>query len=202
MALSFDLPDLDFCGVISSGEYRDALCEISGVIGLDSEIVDEFAQAIVPYEGREDTDIRHELRVEYTRLFVGAPVPPLPFSEGVWRAKERGEKERLLIVNDDTMAIEAFMKACGIFAIKRNQEAIDNIYTECEFMQYLLLTDTFPDDFEYTPDQAYEKFFHEHMEDWIPAFCDQVVEMTELDFYRGLAKTLKSFILLQSENYK
>ena len=37
-------------------------------------------------------------------------------------------------------------------------------------------------------------FLEEHITKWVPRFCDKVIDMAELDFYRGIARMTKGFI--------
>ena len=196
LSLSFKCPDARFCEIVRSGEYRDAYLEIAGIVGLDQDVVDQTSRVLEDMEKREADELLHELRVEYTRLFVGAPHSVVSLSEGVWRARKRGDTVVLAVINNTTISVEQYMKSCGVFASKTNREPIDNIDTECDFMQYLLTKKAFSDNIERTPDQAYAEFLREHMSGWVPGFAEQVEQATQLDWYKALAKSLGAYVRL------
>lgn len=194
MGLSFSYPDRKFLDLIQSGEYKDAYLELAGLVGLDEETVADMTATLDDMAQRDAEELFHELRIEYTRLFVGAPRPLVSLSEGVWLGHKRGDKVVLAMVNGSSMAVEKFMKSCGIFPSKTNREPIDNIYTECEFMQYLLTKPSFPEDFVRTPMEAYDYFLKEHMAKWVPGFAEQVQKTTEMAWFASLARAISAYV--------
>jgi TorA maturation chaperone TorD len=42
-------------------------------------------------------------------------------------------------------------------------------------------------------------FFQEHIAQWVPGFCDKVVELAELDFYRDFARMTKALVEIDSQ---
>lgn len=196
MALSFSYPDREFMDLIQSGKYKDAYLELAGLVGLDEQTISDMTATLDDMAQRDTEELFHELRIEYTRMFVGTPKPLVSISEGVWLAHKRGDGVVLAVINKGTIAVERFMKSCGIFPSETNREPIDNIYTECEFMQYLLTKPTFPDDFVHTPSEAYDLFLKEHLAAWIPGFAEQVQEITELAWFGSLVRTMSSYVKL------
>ncbi|WP_165046042.1 molecular chaperone [Adlercreutzia sp. ZJ138] len=196
MGLSFSYPDRKLLGLIQTGEYKDAYLELTGLVGLDGKTISDMTATLDNMTQRDAEELFHELRVEYTRLFVGTPKPLVSLSEGVWLGHKRGDNVVLAIINGSTIAVEKFMKSCGIFPSKTNREPIDTIYTECEFMQYLLTKSSFPEDFARTPIEAYDYFLKEHMAKWIPGFAEQVQEITETAWFASLVRTMCAYVEL------
>ncbi len=196
MGLSFSFPDRKFLDLVQSGEYKEAYLELAALVGLDDAVVSDMTATLDGMAARDSEELFHELRVEYTRLFIGTPKPAVSMSEGVWSANKRGDKVVLAVINGTTISVEKFMKSCGIFPSKTNREPIDNIYTECEFMQYLLTKPAFPEDFVRTPEEAYRDFLGEHMAKWVPGFAEQVQETTEVAWFGSLARTMGSYVEL------
>jgi TorA maturation chaperone TorD len=38
-------------------------------------------------------------------------------------------------------------------------------------------------------------FLREHIMEWVPGFCERVADMAEFDFYRGIARMTKGFVV-------
>ncbi len=141
LALSFRYPDLALAEAVATGEWFEAARELADALGLElPEGFGEGLPACVQGSAVPDAEaveaLRRALRVEATRLFVGAPVPACPPYEGIHRAQADGV-QALLFVNPYSMDVERFMRSCGLGHPEGTNEPLDHIATECEFMQYL-----------------------------------------------------------------
>lgn len=202
MALAFRLPDKVLAKAVSSGEWRDAALELTDVLGVGlPEGWDEGLDAAL---SREADSLMHELRVEHTHLFLGAPDPVVSPYEGVWAAMDDGVQP-LLFVNPKSMAVERFIKACGLGRPKDSNEPLDFVATECELLEYLALL---AGGFAETPENsrtlesfpggsasaAYTEFLTEHAMYWLPRFADAVIAKSRIPFYRSAAQMLKALV--------
>jgi TorA maturation chaperone TorD len=50
--------------------------------------------------------------------------------------------------------------------------------------------------------QIEKKFFNEHLSKWVHVFCDKVISMAELSFYREIAGITKNFMAYENEELK
>ena len=195
-AFSFRYPTEELAEAVTSGEWTDAAREVAEALGL--ELPESFGAG----DAESVQDLK-ALRVEATRLFVGSPQPAVSPYEGVWRAQEEGV-QALLFVNPHSMAVERFMKSCGLARPEGTNEPLDHVATEWELLQYLALEasgavaregdgradEDFPGG---SPAAAYEAFLSDHASVWMPRFAEKVIEETRQPFYRSAAQLLAAF---------
>ena len=211
LALSFRYPDDVLVGAIASGEWGEAAEEIAGALGLAWPA--DGAPGAAEAAAVDDPDeLKHALRAEATRLFVGAPEPLCSPYEGVWRAADDGV-QALLFVNPHSMDVERFCKAC-----EGTNEPLDHVATEFELLEYLALRaavdaaaeagDPVEDADEGEPGDvvasadlpggspaaAYDQFMDEHVRTWTPRFADKAAEDARLGFYPQAGSLLKAFV--------
>lgn len=160
-ALGLRYPTMELAEIAVSGEWVDAAEEVAIVLDMPLpddfgestlEFVDEVAstdvegpdgEPVVEYvlemPSEEELDAyMHKMRAEATRLLIGAPKPAVSPFEGVQRAEAEGVQP-LLFVNPHSMAVERFMKSCGLGRPEGTNEPLDHVATECEFLQHLAL---------------------------------------------------------------
>ena len=186
-ALSFRYPDDELAGAVGSGEWADAAREIADVLGLS---LPEGFGAEASADG---------LRAEATRLFVGAPEPVVSPYEGVWRAADDGV-QALLFVNPHSMAVERFVKSCGLGRPEGTNEPLDHVSAECELLEHLALRaagaaapEGAPAEADLpggSPGAAYDAFLSEHARAWMPAFAARAASGSRHPFYRAAAAYL------------
>ena len=111
--------------------------------------------------------------------------------------------QALLFVNPHSMAVERFMKSCGLARPEGTNEPLDHIATECELLEHLALRSLgialddespLPASADLpggSPQAAYEAFLAEHVAVWAPGFAAAVAAETRLPFYRDAAELLK-----------
>ena len=216
LALSFRYPDDVLVGAIASGEWGEAAEEIAGALGLAWPA--DGAPGAAEAAAVDDPDeLKHALRAEATRLFVGAPEPLCSPYEGVWRAADDGV-QALLFVNPHSMDVERFCKACGLGRPEDTNEPLDHVATEFELLEYLALRaavdaaaeagDPVEDADEGEPGDvvasadlpggspaaAYDQFMDEHVRTWTPRFADKAAEDARLGFYPQAGSLLKAFV--------
>lgn len=216
LALSFRYPDDVLVGAIASGEWGEAAEEIADALGLAWPA--DGAPGAAEAAAVDDPDeLKHALRAEATRLFVGAPEPLCSPYEGVWRAADDGV-QALLFVNPHSMDVERFCKACGLGRPEGTNEPLDHVATEFELLEYLALRaavdaaaeagDPVEDADEGEPGDvvasadlpggspaaAYDQFMDEHVRTWTPRFADKAAEDARLGFYPQAGSLLKAFV--------
>lgn len=196
-ALSFRYPDEALVQAVASGEWAAAAREAAE--GLGAGLPEGFGAGL---SGAAPLDAR-ALRIEATRLFVGAPEPAASPFEGVWRAADDGAPA-LLFVNPHAMDVERFMRACGLGRPKGTNDPLDRIDTECELLEHLALRsagvrppDGAPADAALpggSPEAAYGAFLAEHARAWMPRFARRVADEAREPFYREAAVYLGALV--------
>ncbi|MDP3103287.1 MAG: molecular chaperone TorD family protein [Candidatus Methanoperedens sp.] len=136
-------------------------------------------------EGNKDAgEIHEKLCREFTRLFVG-PVPAMfPYeskyidgsmmAKSLLKVKEEYRKAQLLRVQDF-------------------HEPEDHIAMELGFMSNLCRNGA-KDSLRMQND-----FLKDHLSKWAPVFCDELCEKSSNDFYRGIGKITKGFLISEKE---
>lgn len=220
-AFSFRYPAAELAQAVCSGGWAQAAQEIAHVLGLG--LPKGFGEAEPPSVkerkeaegglgyGEGDGDaarVLTELRVEATRLFIGPPHPAVSPYEGVWRANEEGV-QALLFVNPHSIAVERFMKACGLGRPEGTNEPLDHIATECELLQHLALRALDPSWGEASSlpaagdlpggsaESSYDLFLAEHVQAWAPGFAARVSAEARMSFYRDASAFLDALVASQ-----
>ncbi|WP_139652135.1 TorD/DmsD family molecular chaperone [Raoultibacter phocaeensis] len=218
LALSLRYPTLELAEAVASGEWAEAAAEVAGALGL--VLPDGWDEGLDEYAGWNPEALLHALRAEATRLFVGAPEPAVSPYEGVQRAADDGV-QALLFVNPHSMAVERFMRSCGLGRPEGTNEPLDRVDTELEFLQYLCMLEAgmaaAPGSAEPParsetaggPDTpagralgnpagswaaTHKRFLEEHALTWMPRFADRVAEEAREPFYRVAAGLLKAVL--------
>lgn len=141
--------------------------------------------------------LREELALEYTRLFIG-PGRHISPHESVHR---RGEGQ---LWGQSTAKVKGLVESWGLKYASDFKGLPDHISVELEFMRWLLEAEA--DALEKADEAALEKvlrlkrhFVNEHISKWIPQWTEKVAEEAKLDFYRKLAILTKEFVLSEAE---
>lgn len=164
----------DTVDALADGAYAGALLDAVGSNGLDGALAEEVRADLAGYAGRDPEELWHELRTEYTRLFVGAPEPLVSPYAGIWYAHEVGV-DPVLFVNKESMAVERTMQACGVRRPQGTNEPLDHIATECEFLNCLCLVRAGAVELHGAPEDAYETFYSERFAWWKDRFAQAVL---------------------------
>lgn len=190
---SFLYVDKEMVQALVSGEYAEALGEILEVNGLEKDFASDIGQELAVYKNKEAEDVLHALRREYTRLYIGAKYPLVSPYAGTWYAKEQGVAP-LLFVGKESMAIERFMRSCGVGQPKGTNEPLDHIGSELEFIQYLCLLRgkgvQAPEEVEVSA-TAYEEFYEKHFIGFAKKFAHTTSKESEELFYKVAAMVLE-----------
>lgn len=197
LSLSFRYPeDEELPRAVASGEWDAAAREIAEALGLEWPSVPGGEAA---WHG-EFSELHAALRVESTRLFVGAPEPEVSPYEGVWRSRTDGVQP-LAFVNPYSMAVERFVGKCGFGQPDGMNEPLDSVWAELEFLQTVCMIEygalEAPSCAQPTDDDwaaTYRMFLEQHALAWMPHFAEEVKSKSRVPFYRAAADLLGAFL--------
>ncbi len=162
------------------------------------KILDMFINSI---KDMPEPEVAENLAVDFTRLFRGIKKgygPPPPY-ESVWRGegKVMGEWAQKVLEN---------YYASGI-GMDMEDELPDYIGIELKFMAIL----SYHEKERYRGHNIQEvkrfvriqqEFMNEHIQQWIPEFCNRVAEEATSSFYKGCALLTKGFLEIDMEKLK
>lgn len=195
LALSLRLPDKTLTEALANGEFADALKEFAELNGIASHAITAALDELDEYYGQNPEDLKHALRVERTRLFVGEAEPLISPYGGIWWARKNGIAP-LLFVTEEAQAVKRFMASCGIGQPEGTNEPLDSIATELEFLHFLCLIrgafipkPQLAGDRSF-PERAYEEFYEQHFATWSIDFAEEVIKLSSIPYYRAIARIL------------
>jgi anaerobic sulfite reductase subunit A len=142
--------------------------------------------------GKTVDELQEELRVEFTLLFVGPHRLPVQPYESWWidgRIMERS-----------LLNVKRAYREAGIAKAHDYPEPEDHIAFELKFMHYLCEQELAADNDERIVEclNLQNDFLNEHLSGWVPAFCDALYKYEMSDYFKGIAKITKGFILLDT----
>lgn len=121
-----------------------------------------------------------ELKVEYTRLFIGPGDHPCPPYENVYRNAE-SDSGAGPVLGESTKSVVDWYRRYDLSPESSWTDLPDHIAVELEFVGHLKEDD---------PDTVSE-FVNEHPQQWMPAFLTDVESHAQNPFYRQLAALTK-----------
>lgn len=181
--------------VALGGEGTDAEGAVALLAAYEGTDAEGVALLLAAYEGADADEVYHQALREYTRLFVGEREPLVTPFAGVRVALARGQ-QGLLFVGKESMAIERFMRRCGVakdLAAGQSNDPVDHIGTMCEFMKFLCLVNAqavAPAEGAVVQPDDYETFMAEHFAPYATWCAAQVRELSAVPFYQALADLL------------
>jgi TorA maturation chaperone TorD len=181
----------DLLGQIKAPQFLEALSvlEVEGIDGLMQ---------------KPEAELLEDLAVEYTRLFLG-PGKHISPHESVHHQREDGQWGKLW--GASTVEVKKFIEATGLSYTDDYKGMPDHISVEFEFMQQLIQREEqawkeADADKATACRQIEKKFVEEHLINWIPAFCEMVIQEAESPFYHAMAALTRSFIEFEMEEMK
>jgi TorA maturation chaperone TorD len=145
---------------------------------------------------KPEHELLEDLAVEYARLFIG-PGKHISPHESVHHKREDGRWGQLW--GPSTAEVKKLIESAGLSYQSEYTGLPDHISAELEFMQQVTLAE----------EKAWEdgnkklalaclenekKFIEEHLAEWIPDFCDKVINQAESSFYRVMAELTQKFV--------
>lgn len=138
-----------------------------------------------------------ELACEFARLFIGPGKHVGPY-ESLHRDDHPSGHW-----GPSTAEVKRFIEHHGVGYAERFKGMPDHISAEFQFIS--MLADVEADAIERgeseKADQAREiqrVFRQEHLARWVPVFCEKVIELANLDFYRNFARIAKAVVAADS----
>lgn len=164
---------------------EDLLKELRGYHPELDEGIDLLSQVI--FSSRM-SDLVPDLRVEFTRLFVG-PFP-VPLYESVYRSKTG------LVMQEETVAVRRKYMEAGLAVDPGQPFPDDHIGAELEFVFFLCEKVAQAEDAELqeTLLRLQQDFFREHLAVWVAPLGDRLFQEAESPYFKGLAKMTKGFV--------
>lgn len=170
LAQALAYPDQNFVATLRTaiGKIKLELYDDDALpLGTFVQAFGELAQA--PLE---------QVQGEHTRLFINAyPRVPCPPYESVYREG--------VMLGEAAQQVGAAYRAWGLVV---ENEQVDHVGAELEFIAFLLMLDT-P-----AARDAANTFTREHFVRWLPRFADDVNRESQLAFYRALAELLTAVL--------
>jgi len=197
------LPDDQFAASLSGPDLASFLSSLAGTEDLPEDmreglrLIEGFIQAS---QGKPVDELRTELAVERTRLLRGVKPgygPPPPY-ESVYL----GSDQQPLM--QASVAVRQAYAEAGVGLPEEVRDQPDFIGFELDFMRHLTEKEAqaWADGGWEEVAQILEKeraFLEEHVVRWIPRFCDVMAQEAQLDFYRGIARVTKGFVLDEAQ---
>jgi len=145
---------------------------------------------------KPEEELLDELAVEFAGLFLG-PGGHISPHESVHHQRDDGQGG--LLWGESTAEVKKFIESTGLSYNSEYSGLPDHISVELEFMQQLTLREEQAwgeEDEDGALDclKFEKKFIEDHLIHWIPIFCEKVIELAELPFYREVAALTKNFI--------
>ncbi len=166
--------------------------------GVFSEMEVEFGES---FYSRPESDLMEDLGVEFTRLFIG-PGSHISAHESVFTENESGSGA---LWGERTVRVKKFIETAGLEYESKFTGIPDHISVELEFMQRL--SEWEAEKWEEGDDEGAEycltvqkKFVEEHLSQWAPNFCNQVIEAADLPFYGEMSKVTKAFLRMDQQS--
>jgi TorA maturation chaperone TorD len=149
-----------------------------------------LTELIEKSRGRDADKVHEELVDEYTLLFIGPHRLPVQPFEAWWVSGK--------LLGEPLVKVKRAYQKAGVAKSREFPEPEDHIGFELKFMQYLceqaVAAEAGPTLKEWL--RLQREFMDEHLLKWAPTYCDALYEYKRSNFYKGIAKLTKGFILL------
>jgi putative dimethyl sulfoxide reductase chaperone len=152
--------------------------------------MNEAGEYLYDFFSKVTEDMLQVEKNEFNRLFTGPGMILAPPWESVYRSKEH------LLFDETTFQVRELYHQFGLQYCNENYEPDDHLAIELEFILYLndlCLKETESERMVMLVDQQI-LFLTQHMNQWVPAFCEKIVKNTDSLLYKGAALLLKDFI--------
>ncbi len=180
------------------------------VEALDDDM-DEAERAFVrgsnkmaKYVAARNADTLTQSRCDFARVFLGAgstsdnPVSPF---ESVYTSEEH------LLMQGARDAMFRILVEAGLSLDDDFNMPEDHISFEFQYLAHLLdlQVQALEGDDASAAQAAADKaagFFHAHIENWVPRFCEAAAALAKTSFYRGLCECAAAWVALEAEAYE
>lgn len=192
LSVGFAVPTIERARLMTDGTFAREVGETWRALELDEADAAAFAEAMAVYEGRDAEEVLHEIRREYTRLFLVDHL--IEHTEGPWRKKANGQETVFYMINDLSTAVQDFMRSCGVVRPAGYNDSVDMIDNEWYFCSILADDPAYLVEHGLSAEEKLTEFVDEHVRQWVPGFSDQVIEQSRIPYYRALAQLQKKLV--------
>jgi DMSO reductase family type II enzyme chaperone len=208
-AISFQNPTQELVQDLQSGVLTENFITCFDTIAQDNTLYEEALSELKAFteihQNDDPVQLLSDLRVEYTRLFIGPTKPVVPPYETLHRETPGKDGEPLLFVSPTAMSVERYYREAGVkMAIN---DSPDHLTTELEFLVYLCNKEA--DAWEEADnDQARdfrkkERDFHdEHLSHWGIDFCRRTREADDSGFFTALSALLALYLHIEEGGFR
>ena len=203
LATAFNqLPDIELAENLKKMEAGD----MTSAFTVDGEMPSEMAEGLQLIEdyalsckSKTSEEIKTELGVDRTRLLRGVRYDeriPAPY-ETLYVGEDQ---ESFTTLTD----VKKCYREAGLFVHRGTKERPDYLGIELDFMYWLTAQEALAwqeNDSEKIAKLAENQhsFFTNHLALWAPKFCRVMFGDAYTDFYRGIARLLEAFIVMENE---
>jgi TorA maturation chaperone TorD len=144
-----------------------------------------WGELVAAARDRSLTDIGQE----YDALFGGIGKPEVYLFGSHYLSGFLNEKPLAALRND--------IAALGLARDETMPETEDHVAYVCEVMRYLIAGD----DVEVANLTRQREFFTRHLQTWLPAMCEVLMQHPKADFYRALAAFTQAFVSVEAQGF-
>jgi TorA maturation chaperone TorD len=180
----------------------DLLCQVKDprFLGVFTDLGVEGVEAFLQ---SSEEKLIEDLTVEYARLFLG-PGKHISPHESVHHQREDGDWGTLW--GATTVEVKKFIEATGLEYEPDYKGMPDHVSVEFEFMAALARREAqawaeSDEAIAMSCTVMQKKFLEEHLIQWIPNFCEKVIQLAELPFYHAVAELTRSFIEFENKEF-
>ena len=180
----------------------DLLCQVKDprFLGVFTDLGVEGIEAFLQ---SSEEKLIEDLTVEYARLFLG-PGKHISPHESVHHQREDGDWGTLW--GATTVEVKKFIEATGLEYEPDYKGMPDHVSVEFEFMAALARREAqawaeSDEAIAMSCTAMQKKFLEEHLIQWIPDFCEKVIQLAELPFYHAVAELTRSFIEFENKEF-
>lgn len=128
----------------------------------------------------ESEETAEEINTDFDRLF-SYPEGKLPPIESFFLTLES---------NSSSEEVAEMYAKAGLTIEEEFALIPDHLYLELLFMSYLIETNKY---------ELQEMFLGEHLLNWVPDYCDELLKEAKTVFYREIAEITRDFLISESE---
>jgi len=194
-----ELPDQKTVNSIFAPDFDSRLSTVASVFetGEIREGLSLISKFISSFKNESQEEILKRMSIDRTRLFRGISEkhsPPPPYESFYREQRPSGET---------SADVCRFYSRLGVTLLEGWTESPDYLGVEIDFMRLLCLGEE-EAWLNHQPEKALKllrasaDFLNKHLLKWAPRFFEKMVEMADLDFYRGLAKLTSGFLMVDS----
>lgn len=178
--------------VVTSGMLAEDVATTWKALGLPQDALDAFVDALASYKDRDEEEVLHELRQDWSHMYLGDP-PRIANSEGMWRFRNEG-RETVRMINRHSRAVADFMRECGVKRQEKYNDCIDYLENECDFCAFLANGPEYLAEMGKDNIELLSTFVDDHVLQWAPGLCEEIQGEARSGYYQAVAKLMSVFL--------